>query len=281
MTTTFHLETNEPQYGYSYEGAEVQLCCQGLIAVAAGPTPAFDEHVSRSWFELSPVNGKRMLAGVGRSLPSGADTSVFETRETIWANAMAGLAPLELAEASAPVADCAYALVDSTIGRVELGRSGCGTSALIFDGSETRLVQPASSTVGVGHSASFELPAGSTLLLLTHDPAERARLVSIAGRTLGARSVRGDEVEAVLDCCLELRNGPLSQCESIVALYFKRLDGSAVMRSPSDLPPTAGNVVNGDSFVTDDKSKAWLHQSKRRGERCRRRVAGMVATPEL
>ena len=40
MTTTFHFETNEPQYEYSYEGADVQLRCQGLVAVAAGPAPA-------------------------------------------------------------------------------------------------------------------------------------------------------------------------------------------------------------------------------------------------
>ena len=40
MTTTFHFETNEPQYEYSYEGAEVQLRCQGLVAAAAGPAPS-------------------------------------------------------------------------------------------------------------------------------------------------------------------------------------------------------------------------------------------------
>ena len=45
MTTTFHFETNEPQYEYSYEGADVQLRCQGLVAAAAGPAPAFDENV--------------------------------------------------------------------------------------------------------------------------------------------------------------------------------------------------------------------------------------------
>ena len=53
-----------------------------------------------------------------------------------------------------------------------------------------------------------------------------------------------------------MRNGPLSQCESIVALHFERLDGSPVMRSPSDSPPIAGEVVHEDAFVTDGKSKA-------------------------
>ena len=91
MTTTFHFETNEPQYEYSYEGADLQLRYQGLVAVAAGPAPAFEESATRTWFELSPVSGKRILAGVGRSTPSATAASAFETKETMWANAMAGL----------------------------------------------------------------------------------------------------------------------------------------------------------------------------------------------
>ena len=194
---------------------------------------------------------------------------------------MAGLGPLELAETIAPVADCVYALVDPTNGRVQLGRAGRGTSALIFDGSETRLVQSGSSESGVGHSTSFELSAGSTLLLLTHDPAEREGSTSAIQRALAARSVQGDEVDAVLECCLALRNGPLSQCESIVALHFERLDGSPVMRIPSDPPPIAGEVVQEDSFVADARSKAGFHQSKHRAKLCRRRVAGMDPVREF
>ena len=281
MTTTFHFETNEPQYEYSSEGADLQLRCQGLVAVAAGPAPAPGEDATCKWFELSPVSGKRILAGVGRSAPSATAASAFETRETIWANAMAGLDPLELVETSAHVADCVYALVDSTIGRIELGQAGHGTSALIFDGSETRLVKSGSSEVGVGRSTSFELSAGSTLLLLTHDPAERQGSISAIQRALAARSKQGDEVDAVLECCLELRNGPLSQCDSIVALHFERLNGSPVMRSPSDPPPIAGEVVHEDAFVTDGKSKAGIHQSKHHAKRCRRRVAGMVPVREF
>jgi len=281
VTTTFHFDTNEPQYEYSCEGADTQLRCQGLVAVAAGPAPAPGEDATRTWFELSPVSGKRILAGVGRSAPGATAASAFETREAIWANAMAGLAPLELAETSAHVADCVYALIDSTIGRIELGQAGRGTSALIFDGSETRLVQSASSKVGVGRSTSFELSAGSTLLLLTHDPAERQASTSVIQRALAARSVQGNEVNAVLQCCLELRNDPLSQCEAIVALHFERLNGSPVMRSPSDPPPIAGEVVHEDAFVTDGKSKAGTHQSKHHAKRCRRRVAGMDPAREF
>jgi hypothetical protein len=282
VTTTFHFETNEPQYEYSYEGADVQLRCQGFVAAAAGPAPAFDEIVHRTWFELSPVSGKRILAGVGRSVPSATAASAFETREAIWANAMAGLVPPELAETSAPVADCVYALVDPTNGRVQLGRAGPGTSALIFDGSETRLVQSASSEAGVGHSISFELSAGSTLILLTHDPVEREGSTSAIQRALAARWLQGDEeVDAVLECCLALRNGPLSQCESILALHFERLNGSSVMRSPSDPPPIAGEVVHEDAFVADGRSKAGFHQSKHHAKLCRRRVAGMDPVREF
>ena len=57
MTTTFHFETNEPQYEYSYEGADVQLRYEGLVAVAAGPAPAFDEK--------SPERGSSSLRSAG------------------------------------------------------------------------------------------------------------------------------------------------------------------------------------------------------------------------
>ena len=109
MTTTFHFETNEPQYEYSHERADVQLRCEGLIAVAAGPAPTFDDNATRTWFELSPVSGERILAGVGRSLSGATAASAFETKETMWANAMAGLVPLELVESSVDVGDSVYA----------------------------------------------------------------------------------------------------------------------------------------------------------------------------
>lgn len=262
MTTTFHFETNEPQYEYSYEGADVQLRCEGLVAVAAGPAPAFDENVPRTWFELSPVSGKRILAGVGRSVPCATASSAFETREAMWANAMAGLVPLELAETSAAFADCLYVTVDPANGCVELAQAGQGTTALIFDGSETRLVQPALSATGVGRSASFDLANGSALLLLTHDPTQRAELTSAIRGAVADRSKHRNEVAPLLERCLELRNGPLSQCESIVALYFERLDGSPVMRTPSDLPLITGEVAYADGSATDCTSKLQTQRTE-------------------
>ncbi len=274
MTTTFNFDTNEPQYEYSYEGAEVQLRCQGVVAVAAGPVSAFDENVSRTWFELSPVSGKRILAGVGRSAPSATAASAFETREAMWANAMAGLDPLELVESSVDVGDSVYALVEPTIGRVELGRAGLGASALILGGGETRLVPFASSEADVGISTSFEISAGSTLLLLTHDLGQREVVIAATKRALAARLVRGDQVDAVLECCLGIRQGPLSQCESIVALHFERPGGSPIKRSPSDPPPITGVVVRDDVFVADGISNCRFHHSKHHPERCRRQGAG-------
>jgi hypothetical protein len=275
VTTTFHFETNEPQYEYSYEGAEVQLRCQGLVAVAAGPAPIFDENVARTWFELSPVSGKRILAGVGRSVPSATSSSAFETREAMWANAMAGLDPLELVESSVEVGDSVYALVDPAIGRVELGRAGLGASALILDCGETRPASFGPSESDVGRSTSFEISAGSTLLLLTHDPGQREVVIAAIKRALAARSVRGNEVEAVLECCLEILNGPLSQCESIVALHFERPSGSPIKRSPSNAPPITRVVVGDDVFVADGNSNCGFHHSRHHPERCRRQGAGM------
>lgn len=268
MSTTFHFETNEPQYEYSYEGADIQLRCVGLVAAAAGPAPT--RGVPRTWFELAPAGGGRILAGVGRVVPGATAAAALDTKETLWANAMAGLVPLELAETSAAVADCVYALVDPANGRVELGRAGRGTSALIFDSSETRLAQSAPSESGVGHSASFDLSAGSTLLLITHDPTEREALSSALERALAARSAQQNEVDAVLKW-IELRNAPLRQCESIVALYFERLDGSPVMRAPFDPPPIIGELLHDDEIVGDGRSKTELRSDHARvhSGRCR------------
>jgi hypothetical protein len=275
VTTTFHFDTNEPQYEYSCEGADVQLRCQGLVAVAAGPAPAFDENLPRTWFELSPVSGKRILAGVGRSVPSAIAASVFETRETLWASAMAGLDPRELVESSVDVGDSVYALVDPTTGRIELGRAGLGASALILDGGETRLVPCGSSESDVGHSTSFEISAGSTLLLLTHDPGQRDAVIAATKRALAARSVRGDQVDAVLEYCLQTLNGPLSQRESIVGLHFERPGGSPIKRSPSDPPPMTGVVVRDEVLIADGNWNCELHHFKHHPERCRRQGAGV------
>lgn len=270
MTTTFHFEMNEPQYEYFFEGADVQLRCQGLVAAAAGPAAAFEEHGPRSWFELSPISGKRILAGVGRSVPR-TTTSALETREAIWANAMAGFAPVELAETSSVGADCVYAMVDPTNGRVELGRAGSGASALIVDGTGTRLLQPVTSASGVGHATSFELSAGSTLVLLTHDPAEREALTSDIQRALGARSVRGDEVDAVLQCCIELKNWPVRKHESVVVVHLEHLSGSPVILSPSDPSPLSGKVAYDHDLVRDGTCNldACRHRAKYHPKRCR------------
>ena len=249
----------------------MQLRCQGLVAAAAGPAPAVDENVHGTWFELSPVSGKRILAGVGRSVPDATTASALGTREALWANAMAGLAPPELAETSVGSADSVYAVVDPTNGRVELGRAGPGTSVLIIDGTETRLVQPATSEAGVGHAISFELSAGSTLILLTHDPVEREVLTSVIQRALAARWCGVTRWNAVRERRLVLRNGPLSRVlVLILALHFGRLNGSSLMRSPSDPPPIAGEVVHEDALVADGRSKVGFHQSEHHAKLCRR-----------
>lgn len=48
MTTTFHFEPKAPQYEFSCEGVDVQLRCQGLFAVAAGPALVLGEKVLRT-----------------------------------------------------------------------------------------------------------------------------------------------------------------------------------------------------------------------------------------
>ena len=205
MTTTFHFETTSLS---TSTPTKVPMCSS---AARAWSQWRRDRHPHST--RTSPERGSSSLRSAGSEywqglgevcrVPPRHPRSKRERQcgRMPWR----ALRPLELAETSAPVADCVYALVDPTNGRVELGRAGHGTTALIFDGSETRLVQPAPSESGVGHSTSFELAAGSTLLLLTHDPAEREGLTSAIQRALAARSAQGDQVDAVLECCLELR----------------------------------------------------------------------------
>ena len=146
-------------------------------------------------------------------------------------------------------------------------------SALILDGDETRLVPFGSSDSDPGHSASFETSAGSTLILVTHDPGQSEVVTAATERALAARSVRRDQVDAVLECCLEILNGPLGQCESIVALHFERPGGSPIKRSPSDPPPITGVVVRDNVFVADSSSNCGLHRVKHHPDRCRRQGA--------
>ena len=261
VTTTFHFETSEPQYEYSCEGADVQLRCLGLVAVAAGPAHAFVENAPGTWFELSPVSGKRILAGVGRIVPS-TTASALETKESAWARAMAGLLPLELAETAAALADCTYVMVDPTNGRVELGSAGHATSALILHGTGTRLVRPVPLESGAAHTASFELSAGSTLLLFTHNPAKGEAVTSAIEDNLATHSMGDDELGPFLEWCLDLRNGPLSRCDSVLALHFERLGGSRVTRGPSTPSPVSGQVLHEDVFAPDGTSDELLRRHR-------------------
>ena len=126
MTTTFHFETNEPQYEYSYEGAECSSAARALSQRRRGRHPHSTRTPTVRGSSSLRSAGSEYWQGVGRSLPSATAASAYETREAMWANAMAGLVPPELVETIAPVADSVYALADPTNGRVQLGRAGLG-----------------------------------------------------------------------------------------------------------------------------------------------------------
>ena len=107
MTTTFHYEAEEPRYESSYEGADLRLHCQGLVAVAAGPEFGDTQGELPTWYELSPANGRRVLAGVGRGNLGAESATVLAMREAAWAGAMATIDPPPLsiwtASSAAPV----------------------------------------------------------------------------------------------------------------------------------------------------------------------------------
>ena len=251
MTTTYHFEADEPRFESSFENADVQLRCQGVVAVAAGPAYPSEDGAG-TWYEVSPVSGNQILAGVGRGGPNETLESAIATRETIWASAMAGLPPIELVETATGSADCVYAQVDPTNGYVALAKSGPGVSALIIDGTEIRTVPFDRSESDVGQSISLALTAGSTLLLLTHEPSRREEITAALERELTALSVQGDEEHALLECCMQLRNGPLGTCDSIVVVHLERLSGSPVSRGQINPSPLAGEVLREDVFVSTD-----------------------------
>jgi len=230
--------------------------------VAAGPEFGDTQGEPPTWYELSPANGRRVLAGVGRGRLGARNATVLAMREATWAGAMAGLSPAELVESNGGAADSLYALVDPASGHVEIAGMGQGCSALIIDSCHTRhisLAQPGADAAG---SASLELSAGSLFLLMTHDPSCSETLIREIELTLAVRVPADGGGLVRLEDCLELRNGVLNHSESVVALYFERPSGSPVVRRPSSPAPLAGGVVRNDGFWASNVSKPpkWLQQ---------------------
>jgi hypothetical protein len=273
VTTTFHYEADQPQYESTYEDADVQLRCGGFVAVAVGPECIPAKCGPLTWHELSPATGKRVLVGVGRCIAGTKFVSAIETREAIWASAMAGLTPIELAETCTGRADCMYALVDPTNGSVELGGVGRAAIALILEGHETRLVELAQSELGVGQFTSLELSPGSTLLLLTHDPSRRREIIAAAERALAVRSPQSDEVEALLKCCVELRrNGAMNRNDSIAVLHLERLSGSPIVPRPLKPSPKTGEIMLDNVLMSESTFRCELpplQEPKDSTRRCR------------
>ena len=89
MTAIFRHGTGEPEFESPAKGRDVQVRCLGLVAAAAGPAP--NSESLTSWYELSPIAGGRLLAGVGCFGPlPGCSAARRELRETMWATALAG-----------------------------------------------------------------------------------------------------------------------------------------------------------------------------------------------
>jgi hypothetical protein len=242
MTTTFHYEAEEPQYESPYEGADIQLRCGGLVGAGAGPAFLPPDSPPPTWYELSSVSGNCILIGVGRCAPNSGSTAAIENREAIWAGAMAGLAPAELAETFAASGDCLYALVDPTDGHVALGGAGRAVSALIIDSHQTREVHWHTPDSATGRSTVFVLPPGSTLLLTTHELSAIGATIANLDRGPRPDSLHGDEARAMLEFCVGLRNGPVDPSDAIAAIHFERLTGSPIRLRPRRPCLNAGSI---------------------------------------
>ena len=239
MTTIFRHGTGEPEYESPAKGCELQIRCPALVAVAAGPTP--NSASLTSWYELSPIAGGRLLAGVGCLGPVVGCSDGGELRETMWATALAGDPLSKLAESVAHAADTMYAIIDPATNRVQIGTTGAGVSALVVDGDRPIPVPLVDHRAA--RSATLSLSEGATLILSAHGRSWSKQFLSSVEQILEVELKHLEEEPTALELCGRLCRAPLWPNGAGVVMHFERTEGSPV-RQPAVAPqPLAGQTV--------------------------------------
>ena len=241
MTTTFQHGTGEPEYESPAEGCDVQVRCPGLVAVAAGPAP--NSESSTSWYELSPVAGGLLLAGVGCLDPLPGCSEARELRETMWATAFAGDSLSKMAESVAHAADTMYASIDPATKQVQIGTTGAGVTAIVVDGDRLMPVPVVQSEGRAAVSATFSLSEGATLIFAAHGLSWSKQFLSSVEQILEVELKHLEEEPTAFELCGRLCQAPLWPDGAVVVVHFERTEGSPV-RLPAISPqPLAGQTA--------------------------------------
>ena len=242
MTTIFQHGTGEPEYESPAEGCDVQVRCQGLVAAAAGPAP--NSESLTSWYELSPIAGGRLLAGVACLGPVAGGSDAGELRETMWATALGGDPLLQITESVAHAADTMYAIIDPATKRVQIGTTGAGVSAIVVDGDRPIQVPLVQQHQGAALSATFSIIEGATLILAAHGLWWSKQFLSSVRQILEVELGHLEEEPAVLELCGRLCRAPLWPNGAAVVVHFGRTEEGNPVRLPANAPqPLAGQTV--------------------------------------
>ncbi len=280
MTTIFRHGTGEPEFESPAKGCDVQVRCLGLVAAAAGPAP--NSESLTSWYELSPIAGGRLLAGVGCFGPlPGCSAARRELRETMWATALAGDALSEMAESVAHTADTMYAIIDPETKRVQIGTTGAGVSALVVDGDRLKPVPLVQQDHRAALSATFTLTEGATLILAAHGLWWGQQFLSSVDQILEVELGHLEEEPTALELCGRLCRAPLWPNGAAVVVHFERTEGSPVrlraiaphplagqtaIQCDAERAPTA-KIANSDHYSlgsTSECSERWDCRSRAR-----------------
>ena len=272
MTTIFRHGTGEPEYESPAEGCGVQIRCPALVAAAAGPET--NSASSTSWYELSPVAGGRLLAGVGCLGQDAGCSEAGRLRETMWATALAGDPLLQMAESVAHAADTMYAIIDPATKRVEIGTTGAGVSAIVVDGDRLMPVPLVQQNQGAALSATFSLTEGATLILAAHGLWWSKQFLSSIEQILKVELGHLDEEPAALEICGRLCRAPLWTNGAAVVVHFERTEGSPVrQRAIAPQPLVGRSAIECDAKRAPTAKIATSDHTSRRLSYCLRRFS--------
>lgn len=225
-----HLGLGDPEFEAPPEGCDIHIRWHGLTGVAGRPS-IYAHVASQSWYELSPVDGGRVLAGVARlGQEARSSASAQALRETCWALALAGQPPASLVAAAladlwstTAEAGVVYCQVDPPARRVDLAAAGGGRSVLVIEHGEVRVLPLPPADVGAVQTLSATVSEGATLMLLAHEALHRDLVIPSLQEYVGGLGSLDDD-QLALHLCGQVRVSPPWRDAAVLALHFVRHD---------------------------------------------------------
>lgn len=214
--------TFAPEFEDAPEGCDMQIRCPGMIGIAARPD-RFSRTFSRTWFELSPIDGGRVLVGAARWGPTASlFASAHGLRETCWSMALAGVSPEMILECSVVGVGkydvgVIYGIVDPFSRRADLAALGEGATAVVVERGRTRSLPL--QLDGDVQSFSAVLEHGTALALVAHDAMRRELVLPAVDKVVASSDGLAGE-EAARRLCSQLISGPLWRDGVATVLFF-------------------------------------------------------------